>query len=596
MGKIEILKEEVVAKISAGEIIDAPYSVVRELIDNSIDANSSRISVNLIDGGKKLIEVIDDGEGMDKEDLEKCYLRHSTSKIRTIEDLYSIKTMGFRGEALASIAEVSELEIVSKPKHQSEGYKLLIKGGKLVSITPHPSPDGTAVKVKNIFFNLPVRRNFLKSETTEFRNILDVFVKKSIPFPEICFELSHNLKRELFLPKTESIGERIKAVYPEIKELNYSKKKFDEMEIEIFFSKPSVFRPTRNLQQLFVNRRFVESKTFFTAISNAYSNLVPKGNFPIVFCFVSVDPSLIDVNIHPAKKEVKFKNEGKVFHYIIKLIREGISKFDQVLDIDETSFEFTKFETDLKRSIESFLAKEKEVIPRSYTVRKPQSTSLHIQSKTQTQTLLNHFPKAERRELRPIFEEKTNIKFVGEVFHTYLIFEDQDNQKLIIIDKHAVQERIIFSKLYENLLNGKELPKQLLLSPTKVELSREYSSIILENKEVFSKLGFDVEVYESEVNILAIPSFFKAEGNPENIILEICEKIKEGMEPTPENILSVLSTISCKSAIKSGETITSSEAYKLLEDATINNAFVCPHGRPSLVYVDREKLEEVFLR
>lgn len=604
MGKIEILPEEVVAKISAGEVIDAPYSVVRELIDNSIDAKSTKIIVNIVEGGKKLIEVIDDGEGIEKDDLEKCYLRHSTSKIKTIEDIYRILTMGFRGEALASIAEVSELEIISKPKHQEEGYKLLVKGGKLVSITPHPSQDGTTVKIKNLFFNLPARRNFLKSETTEFRSILDVFTKKAIPFPEIHFELSHNLKRELILPRTNSLLERIKTIYPEIKDLNYIKKTYDEMEIELFFSKPSVNRPTRNFQQLFVNKRFVESKTFFTSISNAYSNLLPKGSFPIVFCFISIDPSLIDVNIHPAKKEIKFRNEGKLFHYIIQTVKEGLSQFDQILNIEETDFKFTEFEKEIKESIESFLTKTKEKqysqpkasYPLQPTIQtqpsKNQTTKSPYQSVTQNQQIYG-FSYSITQE--PKLDQ--TLRFVGVIFQTYIIFEDTQNQRLLVIDQHALHEKLLYSKLYSEVVEKKSLIKQKLISPIKLNFSKDHILILQENFEILDKLGFEFSVEDDGITILSLPSFFGKEIDPRESLIEICDKIKEGLTPTFENIIEIIATISCRSAIKGGYNITSYEAYKLIDEAKkINDSFVCPHGRPSMIYIDKKTLESIFLR
>lgn len=604
MGKIQLLDENVISKISAGEVIDGPYSVVRELIDNSIDAKSTKIIVNIIEGGKKLIEVIDNGEGMDKEDLEKCYLRHSTSKIRTIEDLYKITSMGFRGEALASISEVSEVEIISKPVNQEEGYKITINGGKFISLTPHPSQDGTIVRVKNLFFNLPVRKNFLRSETTEFRNIFDVVIKKSIPFPEIHFEIIHNLKKEIILPKTNSLLERIKNIFPEIKELNYIRKTYDEMEIEIFFSKPSINRPTRNLQQLFVNKRYVESKTFLTAVSNAYSNLVPKGSYPIVFCFITIDPSLIDVNIHPAKKEIKFKNEGKLFHYIIQSIKEGIETTSQIITLEEDNLKFNEFEKQIKRSIEEFLTKKREVVekPQHYKAfhQLPlQNPKTNYVDKTLSQKYSpqNNYQQSNTNQNLTPLEKVNKWNFIGTIFNTYLLFENSEEEKVLIIDQHAIHEKLIYSKLYKEILENRNLQKQILLSPPQIELSKDFQTIIKDNYTLFNQLGFEIELNENKITVKAIPTFFGKDIPIEDSIIEICEKIKEGIEPSIENILEIVATISCRKAIKAGEKITPFEAFSLLEESlNSKDSFACPHGRPSMIILDKKTLESLFLR
>ncbi|MGC8766901.1 MAG: DNA mismatch repair endonuclease MutL [Brevinematia bacterium] len=614
MSKINLLSEEVVSKIAAGEVIDAPYSVVRELIDNSIDAGSSRIVVNVYEGGKKLIEVIDDGEGMDEEDLKKCYLRHTTSKIKLIDDIYKIRTMGFRGEALGSIAEVSELEIISKTKGNIEGCKIIVKSGKIILSTPTPSKDGTTVRVKELFFNLPARRNFLKSDTTEFKNIYDVFIKKAIPLPQIHFELYHNGKKELILPKSESKLERIKTVYPEIKELNEIKKEFEGgIKLEIYFSKPHIIKPSRNNQQLFVNNRFVESKTFYTAVSNAYSNLVAKGSFPIVFCFIEIDPSMVDVNIHPAKKEIKFLNEGKIFHYIMTSIKEGLSSLDQTIYIDEPLY-FNKFEMEIKKSIQSFLSRDGNKKDFSEYRQKNLSSipSQEEESKKQLQQELKlketqiNYREMENEIIQnnknykeiPNYPEKLkNIKFIGTALGTFLIFEDIENERVIIVDQHAAHERIIFSELYNEYQTKNNLEKQLILTSTKYKISRNYLNILKENYKVFSKLGFELEFEENEIEIKSIPSFFDKTFNPIDIIVEVCERINEGMEINPEKIIEILATISCRKAIKSGDNLTKEEALKLIQTLfSIELRYSCPHGRPTTIYIDRKTFEKLFFR
>ncbi len=615
MSKIIILPEEVSKKIAAGEVIESPSSVVRELIDNSIDAGSKKIIVSIIEGGKKLIEVIDDGEGMSKEDLDKSYLRHATSKIKSVDDLHKITTMGFRGEALASIAEVSELEIISRPENQIEGHKIVVRGGKLIQSTATSSPKGTIVRVRDIFFNLPVRKNFLKSDATEYKYILDVFIKKAIAFPEITFELVKDLKTDILLPKSESLYERIISIYPEIKSLNHKVYEDQDMKIEIFFSKPSVTRPTRNLQQVFVNRRFVEAKSLLNAFSKAYENHTPKGSYPIVFCFITINPLLIDVNIHPAKKEIKFKNEGKVYHQIIELITSGLKETDQVVEINEFELTFNPIEKSIKKSIETFLQSKTNQITRH---QEPYKTFVEPNKyQEEHKTLLNHreieekvsltetiylskFKIPETQPSQNVEQEKPELKkykFIGSVFNTYLIFEVEGEDKILLIDQHALHEKIIYSSKYKELTTRGYITKQNLLIPHKFKISKDYLEIIKENLETFDKLGFSIKIDEGNIEVMSLPSFFNIGVDIEGGIIEICEKLKEENSSNLEMILEKLASISCKSAIKGNTPISSNEAYKLLEEALEEEyRYTCPHGRPTMLYIEKNTIESMFMR
>lgn len=615
MSKIVILPDEVSKKIAAGEVIESPSSVVRELIDNSIDAGSTKITVSIIEGGKKLIEVIDDGEGMSKEDLEKSYLRHATSKIKSVDDLYRITTMGFRGEALASIAEVSELEIISRPKNQIEGHKIIVRGGKLIQSIPTSSPEGTIVRVRDLFFNLPVRRNFLKSDITEYKYILDVFVKKAIAFPEITFELIKDLKTDILLPKSNSLYERIISIYPEIKSLNHKVYEDQDMKIEIFFSKPSVTRPTRNLQQIFVNRRFVESKSLLNAFSKAYENYTSKGSYPIVFCFITINPSLVDVNIHPAKKEIKFKNEGKIYHQIIELITSGLKETDQVIEINESELTLNPIEKSIKKSIETFLQSkanntihQQEIYKTFLETSKPQEEQPKFLSNYKKleeanfieSNYLNKTQSPPAQFVQNEEQEKTELKkykFIGSIFNTYLIFEVEGEDKILLIDQHALHEKIIYSQKYKELTTRGYITKQNLLMPHKFKISKDYLEMIKENLETFDKLGFSIKIDEDNIEVTSIPSFFNIGIDIESGIIEICEKIKEEKSSNLETVLEKLASIACKSAVKGNTSMTPFEAYKLLEEALREEyRYTCPHGRPTMLYIEKNTLESLFMR
>ena len=620
MAKIDVLPEEISSKIAAGEVIDSPSSVVRELIDNSIDAESTKITVNVIEGGKKLIEVVDDGIGMDKEDIEKSYIRHATSKIKSIDDLYKITTMGFRGEALTSIAEVSELEIISRTENQVEGHKITVKGGKLIESAPTSSIKGTIVRVKDLFFNMPARRNFLKSDLTEYKSIFDIFIKKAIVFPEITFELIKDLKTDIILPKVNTLHDRIISIYPELRSLNHKVHEDPNMKIEIFFSKPTISRPTRSLQQVFVNRRFVEAKGLLGAFSKAYANYLPRGSYPIVFCFITIDPSLIDVNIHPAKKEVKFRNEGKIFHYIVELISNGLKETDQVIEINESELMLNPIEKNIKRSIETFLQNQNKLkfteTPPPYDKTEetkfdePKNykftygideipTSIHP-STEETFEINKQTQEYQSEHISQIREEKAKefeIRFVGSIFSTYLIFEIAKENKIMVIDQHALHERIIYSQKYKELTTKGNLEKQNLLIPHRFKISKDYRDTLEENIKIFEKLGFSMNINDDSVEVLSIPLFFSTEIDIENTLMELCEKIKEDESINIENILEKLASVSCKSAIKGGTQLTSLEAYKLLEDAlSIDDRYTCPHGRPTMIYIEKSTLESMFMR
>ncbi len=623
MSKINILPDNVVSKIAAGEVVENPSSVVRELIDNSIDAGSNNIFVNVISGGKELIEVIDDGEGMDKDDLEKCYLRHTTSKIKDENDIYRIRSLGFRGEALASIAEVSELEIISKYLSSEDAYKLLVVGGVKKSLEPTAWHSGTKVRVKRLFFNLPARRSFLKSETTEFKNIYEVFVKKSLPFPNISFELRKDNKKYLALARTSNYETRIIDIFPEINDLMEITQSFDDFTLSIFHSKPSVNRPNRHMQFFFVNKRCVENKSFMMAVSRAYGSLVPKGSYPIVFCFLEIDPSLVDVNIHPAKTEVKFKNEGKIFYAISSLIEKNLRTIDQIPDIHEID-RFNPLEKEIKKSIENFLiSKSKDVnypktIPNSspslypdkqegnVTYEKtPLERSINITRNSVSNYSISNYTEhgIENQVKRDNVVLSKNFlklaekyRFVGVVLGTYAIFEVIGEDKLLIMDQHAAHERIIFSRIYKKFNSTDKLESQLLLQSLEFEVSLAISETITNNLEIFEKLGFRLEILGNKVTIYGYPRFFDVSIDIKEAIIEISEKISQAKE-TPEKIVNAMEVISCREAVKANDKLSIAEYYQILEELqNIDEKYACPHGRPTMVYLSKDYLEKIFLR
>ncbi len=578
-GKIEVLPEAIAQKIAAGEVVERPASVVKELIENAIDAESTEIVVELKSGGLQLIRVADNGEGMVPEDVPLALQRFATSKIRKVEDLYTIETMGFRGEALPSIASVSKMILKTRHSSSMTGTKVVCEGGQIVSLSEFGGPVGTEVEVHQLFYNFPVRRKFLRSIRTELRYGLLLFHRISLAYPSITFRFFHDGRKIEELLKSESPRVRIEAILG--KELSSHLKPFQSQEgdvmIEGFISPPTLARRNREGISLYINRRYVRDRILSKAVLDAYQHLLPANQFPIVILLIQLPPSSVDVNVHPTKAEVKFREPEKLYQAVRSAIRRTLEESPS--------------------SIQRILP---EPTARPPSVKEYQETfSFQLPSPLALDPWGERGPALEVRDGRGVEWEsikKEPCRVVGQLWGTYILCESGGT--LVFIDQHAAHERLLFEK-YKKDYEEKSFPPQTLLVPLLLELSLEEALVFDSNQEVFESIGFEMEsVGERLYTLRSIPCFVD-QGEAERLVKEMLEDLSlfkkegEGSAALP----SLLISLACHSAIRAHHTLQKEEIEALIAALfPFNPSLTCPHGRPVFFFLSLEEMQRKFKR
>ncbi|MBC7087292.1 MAG: DNA mismatch repair endonuclease MutL [Tissierellales bacterium] len=618
MARINLLDDNTIMKIAAGEVIERPASIVKELIENSIDANARRITIEIRDGGTSFIRVTDDGEGMDKDDLELAFKRHATSKLRTIDDLYKIVSMGFRGEALSSIIAVAEVEVISKTANNDVGNKAIFKNGNLKNIENVATTDGTTMIVKNVFENLPVRKKFLKSNATEERYIVDIVTKLALGNPQISFKLIKDGKLVL---NTNGTSDEINIIYQLLgkeisKGMNFLKFEEEDFKFRGYFSNNNIYRSNKSYQYLYVNNRYVYDYKLTKVIEEQYTSILPINKHPIFILYIDIDPSLIDVNIHPTKQEIKFVEENKVYSLISNHLRININKIinipnpNNVVDKkpDNSKYpyiwEINKNNNTEKRE-NDFQVNENSLFDFiDYTTKDFKQNLINpTNNKEYDSTFLNKNDsfKASTDEKyyendNKILSEFNNLKYIGIAFNTYIFFEDSLSETIYIIDQHASHERIMYEKLL-NQYKNESITIQNLLVPQIIELSPSEYLKAVTNIDQFNNIGFSVEVFDEKSVILrGIPLVF---GNPngEGLFLDILDIIEEKEPDVYSTNIEKIMKIACTSAVKAGDNLKKIEVDSLIRElGKCDNPYTCPHGRPTVIKFYKKDLEKKFLR
>jgi DNA mismatch repair protein MutL len=600
---IKKLDSLTINKIAAGEVIERPSSVVKELVENSIDANSTEITINIQEGGKKLIEIIDNGNGMSHDDAVLAIQRYSTSKIETADDLFSINSLGFRGEALASIVSVAQVEITTKTKEDELGTHLSIEGGEIKEDKKTVVSDGTRIAVRNLFFNVPVRRKFLKSVSTEINYITEFTTRLALAYPNISFSLNHNGKSLISAPKGELIsqitsifGSQIAKACIPIEEIE------DNYTIKGFITKPEFSRKSKDYIYIFVNQRPVSNKLISDAILQGYGTAIPSNRYPITFLFLDLPTDEVDVNVHPSKKEIRFSKEPFVFSFIESciqktLIDNGLKIFERVSD--------TKTQPTLLRDYvrENTAPSKKIAEPIKIKSIVDEGTSIRIRRR-KDQSMEQFLPEAERKEREratPI-ETKASIRVIGLIKETYIIAETEEG--LLLCDQHAAHEKINYSK-YLSQLKNKKVSVQRLLAPVSVQLKPSEYQLIEDMMIQLTTYGFDVETFgKNEILIRSIPSIMGVTISHE-VARDIIDIIKEHNKEIKENLVledfefikELVSLFACRRSIKAGDKISIGEAEKLIAELlTLKEPFTCPHGRPTIIILNEKYIEEIFQR
>ncbi|GAA0461832.1 DNA mismatch repair endonuclease MutL [Alkalibacillus silvisoli] len=612
MGKIIELPESLSNKIAAGEVVERPASVIKELIENSIDANSTWIKVELKEAGLRSIKVIDNGDGINNEDAPKAFGRHATSKISNEQDLFRVHSLGFRGEALASIASVSQLTLRTSTG-ESAGAEIIIHGGSLVEHNKHTKRKGTEIVVENLFFNTPARLKYLKTVHTELGHLTDVINRMALSHPDIRFECEHNKKKIFFTPGDGQLLHAVQQIYGNHIAKNMLEVNTSSLDYKVkgYIGKPEITRSNRNYISLIVNGRFVKNYMINKAILDGYHTFLPIGRYPIIALQIEMDPYLVDVNVHPAKTEVRFSKEKELFDVIKQAVYEVLhherlipsgTKKDKPKS-EQTKLDFT-----------SATKKENEFIPaHSKSVTKPvfketasvvreevkEEGAIHQETPINTSDLesIEYEPEInEEKVSEPTSEERMPfLSPIGQLHGTYILA--QNEKGLYMIDQHAAQERIKY-ELYKKKLGNPIKEVQELSIPLTFEFTQQEVITIEENQEQFEKVGLFLEHFgDNSFLVRSYPSWFP-NGEEESIIRDMVEELINGKIIDLEKIREEAAILmSCKRSIKANHYLNHQEMSYLIDELrTCHDPFTCPHGRPIVVHFSEYELQKMFKR
>lgn len=602
---IKILPHTIANKIAAGEVVNRPESVVKELIENSIDAGATEVTLIVKDSGKSLIQVIDNGKGMSEDDAIMSFKRHSTSKISSIEDLESISTLGFRGEALASICSISQIELKTRKSSEDVGTYVKIEGDEVKQVTKTSCEAGTSIAVRNIFYNTPARRNFLKTDSTEFKHIYETFVKLAISNPDIAFTFYNN-DEKLFDLKKSPLVKRLSELF----NINFSESliKIESgnnlINIKGYISKPNFTKKSKADQYFYLNNRFILSKSLNYAVYSGYDDLVEKGNFPSFFIFINLDPRKVDVNVHPSKLEVKFEDEGAIFGFTKNSVRQALRDSNITFDIGFSPLADTEVKSSTlvhkdfsnKNSVFTLPKKDSSFVPRP--IEKRESTAnIHTYSEI-TNELFNAPEIPEPEEKKNLFEHNitgADDFNLWQFQNKYIMCQTETG--LMIIDQHAAHERVLYEKATSMLDSQASFSQQLLL-PININLSKLDYHIVESLKEELKNLGFNFRLIKSDrIELTGVPSDVKI-GDENKIFQELIDQYKEyELKLNLEKRDNLAKSFACRSAIKSGDILARKEMLALIDSLfACEMPYVCPHGRPTVIRITTEELDKRFSR
>lgn len=580
MSVIKILSENLVNQIAAGEVIERPSSVVKELVENSIDSGADRILVDVKDGGKTFIKVTDNGCGMSRTDLEMALQRHATSKIGSEADLWRIKTMGFRGEALASIASVSKMVLKSKPAGDVGGAMIECNGGDMVSATEVGMSDGTVIEVYDLFFNTPARQKYLKKDSTELGQITSVMNNIALANPSIAFKLIHNGKVVFDLSPVTDLISRVRDVFgvataDAMIPVFYGGSSF---QIEGFVGKPALSRSTTKHQYFFVNGRYIQHFVLAHSIKSAFHSMLMENKKPVFVINITIDPSLIDVNVHPRKLEVRFEDQQRMIRTMYSCVKAALEKESLTpLGITESkrymSDSFPKSEP-VKGDVQDAISFSKEFLAERDTQQIKQ-TSLPTSMSDE--------------------EEEEAMKAISQVSESYIVA--QDSGGLVLIDQHAAHERIRYEQLMDQYENEQKAVQPLLV-PLQIEFSGEEAGVIEGNKDIFVGLGFDIEPFGGNTFVVnGVPAFLSGEDAQQVIKGVLDDLLNESKPSRVQGFEEVINYMSCRSAIKFGQKLSLGEMQVLIDDmGKLKRPYTCPHGRPTMISLTLSELEKMFGR
>lgn len=589
MSIIKLLNETLINQIAAGEVIERPASVIKELVENSIDAGAKSVSVELKDGGKTFIKVVDDGAGMSREDLQMSVKRHATSKIGEEADLWKIHTMGFRGEALASIAAISKLTIKSRRAEDESGTQLDVQGGDQFTLQDTAMNTGTQIEVFDLFFNTPARQNYLKKDSTELGHITSLLDTMALANPGVAFKLTHNGKIVFDFKRSTDLISRVadifgNALVDAMIPIFYGGTDF---QVDGFIGKPVVSRSSSQHQYFFVNGRPIQHHFLAHTIKNAYHSMLMENRKPIFIINIKIDPALIDVNVHPRKLEIRFEDQQAVARVLYGGVKTALEKTNLIPK------GFTESQRYMADSFPSF----REKTSGQNDGEKPLNHAESLPGQRYTEQMFS----GEREFRNSEIQKNTGHSLrsclpIVQIANAYIVAENEEG--LILIDQHAAHEKVRFEQLMDQFERQEKLVQRLLM-PLEVQLTAEEVKTIEENREIFDGLGFEIENFGGNSFVVnAIPTSLVKE-NLEEVICGVLDDIAEMKGPSnmQGKIEQILTYMSCRSAIKFGQRLSMLEIEALIEQMdTLKRPFTCPHGRPTIVSLSLDELNKMFGR
>jgi len=654
MAEIKVLSEETIDKIAAGEVVERPMSVVKELVENAMDAGAKVIAVEIKNGGIDLIRVSDNGQGIEADQIRLAFARHATSKIRSADDLTALMSMGFRGEALSSIAAVSQVELITKTKDNLTGVRFCIEGAVEKDYEEIGAPDGTTFLVKNLFFNTPVRRKFLKQPQTEGGYVAELLERLALSRPDISFKFIQNGQVKFHTPGNNDLKEVIYRIYGrEIAAHLIPVEVYqDGFSIKGFLGKPEINRSNRNYEHYFINSRYVKSKILSKAIEDGYKQFLMQHKFPFVVLHFQMPTEDVDVNVHPTKMEVRFSDEQRVYKTVSQSIADtfkskelivnttfgkeensNIPKEKQIYPKPELpeNFIVNKVTESVIRSQEEFVIDivpqtlqnigavelkpfvidfeappgvlKEDTIAESYSSKQPDIPAL---SKPQPQIqpaepIFTNIQIADEKQETLFTEEflsekaRESYEILGQMFGTYWVIAYSD--RMYIIDQHAAHEKVKYERLI-TALNKKEITTQNIMPPVILQTSAMEEQIILEHLEAFEKLGFEIEEFGDHTFCLRAVPIDLYGCSYQELFRELLDELADGgLTGTPDVVLNKLASMACKAAVKGNMKISREEAEKLIDELlTLENPYHCPHGRPTIISMTKQEIEKKFKR
>lgn len=627
---IRLLDESTISKISAGEIIENPASIVKELLENAIDANSKNIVIEVNGNIGEYIRITDDGDGIKKDELPLAFLRHSTSKLRKVEDLFDIVSLGFRGEALASISHISHVEIMTKHKDEKVGTRALVEHGEIIESNNVGLPAGTTFYIKDIFYNTPVRKKYLKNDISEFNFIQEVVQKIALSNNSVSIKLIRDGKIVLNTNKNLDLKNHIYNILGRDIASNLIRTDFksESYKVKAFFSNNKLYRSNRTHQYVYINGRYIKNLDISRRIERGYYSLIPLNRYPVFILYIEIDPILVDVNIHPKKHEVKLSKENNIIAILGEMLEEVLYPNRSIENPIDVSSEKSKSNTTVfdlftnnKNEDSKELVIETNFIEQNKYVEDNKSSYDTLDDNTIISTLNENnneysMQSSETMELNDntmvddvddndtkelidnskIDYNLLNTRVVGTLFKTFIILEDSKNNKSFLVDQHAAHERIMYERLKKQYKNS-DISKQLLLSPEIIELSASEKDNVENNIELFKSIGFDIEAFgENSIIIREVPILF---GMPSylNFIYDVINALNRDIDSSYDIDPYKIMKKACKAAVKAGDILSNVEINALLEDLiACENPYTCPHGRPTVLEFTKKNLEKMFLR